>query len=250
MLRMAVCAALLLSVSAAQTSTTQSEPPQFGAASIHPTETKELDGPSGCLTTIGLMRCTNVTLKRCIVGAYRVGPDRVVGGPDWINTDRFQITARSDQAVEDKRLMAMLQTLLADRFKLVLHPESRPRDAMVLQVARNGPKLEAADGAHTSWRNMHDHLEATSVTMGDFAEILTRNLNLPVVDRTGLTGSFSLTLSWDLDNTEALQHDEAAAALRPEMSKAISRQLGLTLTSQKMPVEILVIDHAEKPSEN
>jgi uncharacterized protein (TIGR03435 family) len=196
------------------------------------------------------MRCTNVTLKRCVMSAYRVGPDLVQGGPDWINIDRFQITARSDQPVGDKGLMAMLQGLLADTFKLVLHRESRRREAMILQVAQNGPRLQPAHGARTSWRNMHDHLEATNITMGDFAEILSRNLGLPVVDHTSLTGSFSFTLRWNPDNADALQHDEAAAALRPEMSGAISRQLGLTLKSQKMPVDILVIDHVEKPSES
>lgn len=249
MLRVTVCAALLLAVSAAQTSTDQSEPPQFEAASIHPTSAKEF-GPSGCTTTIGLMTCTNVTLKRCIVGAYGVGADRVQGGPDWINTDRFQIIARSDQPVGDKGLMAMLQTMLAERFKLALHRESRRGETMVLQVAKNGPRLQPGDGARVSWKNMHDHLEATKITMGEFAEILSRNLNLPVVDRTGLTGAFNFTLYWNPGNTGALQHDEAAAELRPEMSAAIKRQLGLTLTSRKMLIEILVIDHVEKPSEN
>ena len=250
MLRVAVCAALLLAVSVAQTSTNQSEPAQFEAASIHPTNANESVGPSGCVTTIGLMRCTNVTLKRCIVGAYGVGADRVLGGPDWINTDRFQITARSDQPVGDKGLMAMLQTLLAERFKLVLHRESRRSEAMVLQVAENGPKLQPSDRARASWRNMHDHLEATKITIGEFAEILSRNLNLPVVDRTGLTGAFNFTLYWNPDNADAIQHDEGTAVLRSEMSTAISRQLGLALVSRKMSLEILVIDHAEKPSEN
>src|ERR1700678_2411667 len=248
MCRMAVGAALLFAGSLAQTAL--SGQPQFETASIHPTGAIEFDEPSGCLTTIGLMRCTNVTLKRCVVSAYRVGPDLVLGGPNWINTDRFQITARSDQPVGDKDLMAMLQGLLADRFKLVLHRESRRREAMVLQVAKNGARLQPADGARTSWRNMHDHLEAINITMADFAGILSRNLGLPVVDHTSLTGSFSFTLRWNPDNADALQHDEAAAALRPEISRAISRQLGLTLESQKVPVDILVIDHAEKPSEN
>ncbi len=250
MLRVAVSPALLLAVSVAQTSTAQSEPPRFEAASIHPTNATEFDGPSGCLTTIGLMRCVNVTLKRCIVGAYGVGPDSVLGGPDWIDTDRFQIIARSDQPVRDKSLMAMLQTLLAERFNLALHRESRRGEAMVLQVAKNGPKLQPDEGGRASWKNMHDHLEATRITMGEFAEILSRNLNLPVMDLTGLTGAFNFTLRWNPGNADALQRDERFAALRSEMSRAIARQLGLALTSRKMPVDIFVIDHAERPSEN
>jgi uncharacterized protein (TIGR03435 family) len=243
--RVAVSAALLVAIGTAQTSTAQ-----FEAASIHPTEAKDLDGPSGCRTTTGLMRCTNVTLKRCVVGAYGVGPERVLGGPDWINTDRFQIMGRSDQPVGDKGLMPMFQTLLAERFKLVLHRESRRGEAMVLQVAKNGPKLQPDEGADSSWKNMHDQLDATGITMGALAEILSRNLKLPVVDRTGLTGRFSFTLQWNPENADALERDEATAALRAEVSAAIAKQLGLTLTVQKMPVEVLVIDHVEKPSEN
>jgi uncharacterized protein (TIGR03435 family) len=100
-------------------------------------------------------------------GAYGVGSDRVLGGPDWINIDSFQITGRADQPSDDKSMMAMLQTLLAERFKLVLHRESRPGETMVLEVAENGPKIQPASHADSnSWKNMHDHLEATKITMG------------------------------------------------------------------------------------
>ena len=149
-------------------------------------------GWSGCQTTPGLVRCTNVTLKRCIVGAYVVGADRVLSGPDWIDTDHFQITARASEPIGDKGLMAMLQTLLAERFKLVLHRESRLGETMVLEVAKKGPKLQPASAGKSSYNNAHEHLDATSITMADFAEILSRNLKLPVVDRTGLTGAIQL----------------------------------------------------------
>ena len=121
---------------------------------------------------------------------------------------------------------------------------------MVLQVARNGSKLQPDNGANASWSNLHDHLYATSITMSEFAGILSRSLNLPVVDRTGLTGGFRFALHWNPDDADALQHDDAAAALRSEMSTAIVRQLGLTLKLRKMPIETLVVDHAERPSEN
>jgi uncharacterized protein (TIGR03435 family) len=249
-LRPVVCAALLAAAGAAQTPTAQSEQSQFEAASIQPVDPQKFDGTSGCVTTTGLMRCTNVTLKRCIGGAYGVGPDRVLGGPDWLDVDRFQITARSNQPVGDKGLMFMLQTLLADRFKLVLHREFHSGETMVLEVAKNGPKLQPAGDVRASWKNMHDHLEATKITMSELAEILSRNLNLPVADHTGLAGAFNFTLRWNPDNADSLARDEAAAALRAEVSGAIRRQLGLTLKSLKMPVEMLVVDHAEKPLED
>jgi uncharacterized protein (TIGR03435 family) len=197
-----------------------------------------------------VMRCTNVTLKRSIVGAYAVLPDQVLGGPDWIDVDRFQITGKADQPLGEKGLMAMLQTLLADRFKLEMHRESRRAQTMVLEVAKGGPKLQLAGAAPYSWKNVHDHLEATKLTMSEFAEILSRNLNLPVIDRTGLNGAFNFTLRWNPDVAEGLNHDDSALALRPEVAAAISRQLGLTLKARKMPVEMFVVDHAERPTES
>jgi uncharacterized protein (TIGR03435 family) len=196
------------------------------------------------------MRCTNVTLKRSIVGAYAVLPDHVLGGPDWIDVDRFEITGKADKPLGEKGLMAMLQMLLAERFKLAMRRESRRAQTMVLEVARRGPKLQPAGAAQYSWKNMHDHLEATKLTISEFAEILSRNLNLPVIDRTGLTGAFNFTLRWNADVTEGLSHDESAVALRPEVAAAISRQLGLTLKARKMAVDMFVVDRAEKPTES
>jgi uncharacterized protein (TIGR03435 family) len=250
MLRVAVCLVLFLAVSLAQVPAAQPDPPRFEVASIRPSSSEEVAaGWSGCQTTPGLVRCTNVTLKRCIVGAYVVGADRVLRGPDWIDTDRFQITARTGQAIGEKGLMLMLQALLAERFKLVLHRESRLGETMVLEVAKKGPKLQPAGAGKLSYNNAHEHLDATNMTMADFAEVLSRDLKLPVVDRTGLTGPFTLTLRWNVDK-RIDNRDDAAADLKWQVSKAIAQQLGLTLKLKRMPVEMLVVDHAEKPSEN
>ncbi|HUI82226.1 MAG TPA: TIGR03435 family protein [Bryobacteraceae bacterium] len=246
--RVAFWFALVLTMGAAQVPTAHSDAPRFELDAIHPSDPNESSASSGCRTTPGLMRCTNVTLKRCIVGAYGVGPGRVLGGPRWIDTDRFNITGRADQPVNDKGLMAMLETSLAERFHLVLHRESRRVETMVLQIATKGARLQPAGEARPSWKNIHDHIDATKITMGEFAEILSRDLTLPVVDRTGLTGAFNLRLRWNPDPADALERDEAAGVLRLEMSTAIERQLGLVLKSQKMPAGVLVIDHAEKPS--
>ncbi len=246
---MILCGLVVVAGSAAQSPAARPQP-RFEIAAIHPADPKNFGSLAGCLTTPGLMRCANVTLKRCIVGAYRILPDRISGGPDWVDIDRFEITARSNGPADDKSLMAMLQTLLADRFKLALHTELRRGEAMVLETARNGPKLQPARAVRDSWKNMHDHIEAESITMGGFAEILSRNLGLPVLDRTGLTGAFKFVLRWNPDKADALERDEALATLRTDLSAAIARQLGLTLTLRKMPIEMLIIDHAEKPSMN
>jgi uncharacterized protein (TIGR03435 family) len=97
---------------------------------------------------------------------------------------------------------------------------------MVLEIARNGPRLRPAGEVPASWRNLHDHIEATKITLGEFAEILSRNLNLPVVDRTGLPGAFNFTLCWNPEHADALEHDEAATVIRLEISTASARQLG------------------------
>jgi uncharacterized protein (TIGR03435 family) len=249
MFRLTVGSVLFLGVSVAQAPLAKSDAPRFEVAAIHPTDPRDLDAPSGCPNSPVLLTCRNVTLKRCIVGAYGIGPDRVLGGPDWINIDRFQITGRADRPAGDKAMMARLQTLLAERFKLVLHRESRPGETMVLEVAGTGSKLQpAGDGDSHSWKNMHDRLEATKITINEFTEILSRNLNLPVVDRTGLAGAYNFTLRWNPNDANVHERDEIFAILRLEMSQAIVRQLGLTLKSRKLPVEVLVIDHAEKPA--
>lgn len=249
MLRAAICSFFALSVSLAQVPAAISATPRFESAAIHPTDPADYGTPSGCPTTPGFLRCTNVTLKRCIVGAYGIGADRILGGPDWIDTERFQITARANEPIGDKGLMKMLQILLTERFKLALHRELRPGEMMVLEVAKTGPKLQPSPaGSSHSWKNLHDHLEATKLTMGELAEILSRNLNLPVEDRTGLAGAFDLTLRWNPNDANVHERDEVFAILRLEMSAAILRQLGLTLKSRRLPVEVLVVDHAEIPS--
>ncbi len=129
----------------------QSAPPRFEVATIRPSNPDELGGPSGCETGRGLARCSNVTLKRAILGCYHVVPDHVVigqarggpglGGPDWnwIDSDRFQITGKADQPVSGDALDSMMQTLLAERFNLKLHREIRTGEALVLEIAKSGP---------------------------------------------------------------------------------------------------------------
>jgi uncharacterized protein (TIGR03435 family) len=244
MMRAAVFALLAAGLSYAQA-------PRFEAAAIHPASPEESHGPSGCDTATGFVRCTNVTLKRSIAGAYNVvGQERVLGGPDWADTDRFDIVARSAEPVGDRGLMEMLQTLLADRFQLRLHRETRNADAMVLEAGKNGAKIQPASDARHSWKNSHDHMVATGITMDDLAGILSRDLKLPVVDGTDLAGAYSFTLRWDPEVADGLGRDEWIAALRAEMSAALARQLGLTLRFRKAPLEMIVIDRAEKPSDN
>jgi uncharacterized protein (TIGR03435 family) len=220
---------------------------QFEVASIRPSNADP--GSSGINSGNGRINGVNVTLKRCIMGAYAVGPNQIFGGPDWMDTDRFEINAKAEQPVGDHTLMIMLQTLMAERFKLVLHREARPIQAYVLEVRKDGPKLEKGDGHGAKTNNGRGDIVATNASMDRFAEILSRQMDLPVVNHTGLEGVFNLRLQWTLESARAAR-PEGAPADGPSVFTAIQEQLGLRLRAAKVPVEVLVIDHAEKPSEN
>jgi uncharacterized protein (TIGR03435 family) len=206
---------------------------------------------SGIGTGRGRLNANNVTLKRCIMGAYGVGPLQISGGPDWIDSDRFEISAKADQPIDDDAvLMVMLQGLLAERFKLVVHHETRTVSALVLKVAKNGPKLEKAGPGesvnNTSTSNTGVVIDVRNTDMDQFAKILSRKMDLPVVNDTALKGIFNFTLRWTPESRPV----NGGVVDGPSVFTAIQEQLGLRLRSQKRPVEILVIDHAEKPSEN
>ena len=225
--------------------------PQFEVASVKPSKA-DSSSVSGIKTGHGKLDAHNVTLKRCIMGAYGVGPHQISGGPDWLGSDRFQISAKADQPIDDDAaLMVMLQGLLAERFKLALHRETRTIPAFVLEVAKNGPKLEKAEagesGANTTNTNTGVMIAAHNTDMDSFAKILARTMELPVVNQTGLEGIFNFKLHWTLESARRVDGGLMEGA---SIFTAIQEQLGLRLRSEKRPVEILVIDHVEKPSEN
>jgi uncharacterized protein (TIGR03435 family) len=228
----------------------QSAAPRFEVASIKPS-TASVNDTSGVTTGRNRLEAANVTLKRCIIGAYGVGPQQVIGGPDWLDTDRFAIDARADRRIdEDAIFMLMLRDLLADRFKLALHRETRNLPVYVLEVARNGPKLEKADPVEASTNTSSDNtsilVDARHADMDSFARTLARQTALPVINQTGLEGFFTFKLRWLRDTARRPDPELEGASL----FTAIQEQLGLRLRSEKAPVEVLVIDHAERPSAN
>jgi uncharacterized protein (TIGR03435 family) len=222
---------------------------RFAVASIKPTPADRYNEGSGIPTGHGRLTGNHVTLRRCIQGAYAVGPNQIVGGPPWVDSDRFEIDAKADLPVGDSMLMVMLRSLLADRFKLAMHRETRAIEALVLEVARNGPKLEkAADGASET-DSGHGRIDAKVITMNRFAEVLSRQTDLPVVNRTGLEGAFNLKLEWSPEADKAVKPGQAPPDNGPSLFTAL-QGLGLRLQARKTPLDVLVIDHAERPSEN
>jgi uncharacterized protein (TIGR03435 family) len=250
----AACGAAFLRLPACAQSTPPSPPaapPEFDVSTVKPTAPSEA-GTDGISTRPGLVDGRNVTLQRCIIGAYSVGPHQVVGGPDWVYTDRWDIMGKSDQPIGDDAILnQMLQRLLANRFKLNLHRDTRDLKAYVLEVDKNGPKMQKAEGGdsdtNTSTTNTgRVKINAKNTDMNLFAQVLARKMDLPVVNQTGLTGVFNFKLQWTLDSAPS----DRQTADNVSIYAALPEQLGLRLRAAKAPVEVLVIDHAEKPDDN
>lgn len=240
--------------------------PAFEVASIKPNRTGARNsgfrraGP-------GALNATNVTLKMLISFAYEVRDHQISGGPDWIDSERYDILAKSEdgagtqaRTTEERNALLRLrvQKLLADRFQLTLHRTTRELPMFALVVGKNGTKqLHPAMGSGSELVTNGHHLTCRQITMATFARtFLQSELGRSVVDRTGLTGEFDFTLDWVRDEAQHrladLETDAPAAAggEGPSFFTALQEQLGLKLEPAKGPVEILVIDRAERASEN
>jgi uncharacterized protein (TIGR03435 family) len=175
---------------------------QFEVASVKPSQVDSSSSSSGIKTGHGRIDASNVTLKRCIMGAYGVGPHQISAGPAWLDSDRFEIVAKADQPVDDDAvLMLMLQGLLAERFKLLLHRETRTIPAFLLEVAKNGPRLEKAENGEATTNTSTGAggviIDARHADMDSFAKILARKMDMPVVNYTGLGGQLQFQTGMD-----------------------------------------------------
>lgn len=196
----------------------------------------------------------NVSLSALIQYAFGVSETRVLGLPPQLKAARFDVQAKGDVETDTRfhrldpeqiRLakQKMMQALLADRFKLATHTETREMPVYALVVAKGGAKLQPSEekfgSAWTGWT--HINVEGGD-SLTRFAEELTRVAGRPVLNRTGLSGHYDIEVEWSDDDDEDSQ--------MPTLFTAIREQLGLTLESQKAPVEVVVVDHIELPSAN
>jgi uncharacterized protein (TIGR03435 family) len=198
---------------------------------------------------------TNVTLIQLLRIAYGVQEFQIAEQPGWAGTERFDVEAKMTQPETDSAAwQPMLQTLLADRFKLAVHRENRQATTYDLVVAKNGPKLTAADTskcdpanpACSGFRASAVQIIGTSVTMEQLAVRLARSIGRIVTDKTGLKGAYDLKVEWPEED----RFTSAGASASAGIFGALQEQLGLRLESVKSPVETLIIDHAERPGEN
>jgi uncharacterized protein (TIGR03435 family) len=226
---------------------------------------------------------TNLTPRRLILNAYGIQDYELSGDPPWIASEHYDIeaTARGDSSVQQME-GPMLQVLLEDRFKLSLHRETRPLPVYELTVGKGGPKLQPLlegsctpypvdsapppaptpgqnqnfCGLRLSVKGLTRELDGQGVTMAVLAASLSRTYNSDlgrnVIDKTGLSGTFDLRLKWAIQRLAAPANPGATPAddSGPSLFNALQDQLGLRLEPAKGPVEVLVIDHIEKPSAN
>jgi uncharacterized protein (TIGR03435 family) len=217
-------------------------------AAIHPSQT---DSPNTRIDPQpgGRLVIVNATLRTLIRNAYGALPFQLAGEPKWSESDRFDIDAKnaSGQQITQDTLKPLLQGLLADRFQLKAHWETRDAPVYALVIEDDGPKFKAhADttegGMNTSRVPGKVVMRGTGVPMADLAGNLGFHLQRYVVDETHLPGRYDFLLHWDPDAAE----DSA----EPSLATAMHEQLGLRLKPGRGPVQMLIIDRAEKPTEN
>jgi len=265
-----ICYALVITPSLeAQT------PPSFEVASIRRNVTANQQGqglagprPGGRFIAIG------ATLRRLVNGAYGL---EVIGGPAWVDTDRFDVNARAEGERPTAEMQHMLRSLLTDRFRLVVHTETREVPVYALTIARKdralGPKLRASDAtcaqeardfipgapgfppACGDFRLSARGLTARGMTMPRLAQVLSGTVGRPVLDRTGLDPAYDLELEWssDLGLRQAPPGSAGASELTPDglsLFTAMQEQLGLRLQPTRGPVDVIVIDRAEPPTQD
>jgi uncharacterized protein (TIGR03435 family) len=243
----------LLGLLLAVTATVDAEQgqPVFDAVSI-----REVD--PGTTTTGGLslgggnIRAQHLPALTVIAVAHRVDGFRIVNAPEWTRTLYFDIIARANATPTREETFAMMRAMLAERFKLATHTETRPLPgfALVRTGASLGPGLKASrlnceeNGADPRCRQggfTPGNWHAVGIPMANVAMLVSGYVAAPIVDRTGLDGAFDVDLRWSEDATPS---DDVP------VPTALQEQLGLHLQREEIPGEVVVIDHIERPSEN
>jgi len=234
--------------------------PAFETTSVKPNLT---GGPRGAVQmrpagngaprpTFDGLTGTNVTLKQLIQTAFGL-LDSEISGPNWIEMEGYDVVARPAVAAGFTEMQAMLQAMLADRFKLKSHRETKELPVYWLTVADGGPKLrdpkeeetfKAAFAGKSPFRPGYAGM-FTNKDLPGFAERLSRGVGRPVIDKTGIQGRYWFQMEWA---AEADREQPGTAS--PALLAAIQEQLGLKLEEHRAPAEVLIIDSVERASGN
>lgn len=246
--------------------------PTFDVASIHPNKSDHTARTHiMSYADQGHFVAINATPMQLLQYAWALADSRILAAPDWTRSSKFDIEAKSDPAFATQlgaipydaaktQLLKMVQALLNDRFHLASHMERRHLPIYNLVVAKRGPKFSAVKdegtridvGRHSGTANIQ--IKGSSHAMADLAEILARYTGRVVIDKTGLTGTYTLALQFAADDSRAAASASADNAALvdsgPSVFTALKDQLGLELKSGKAAVDVLVIDHIDPPTEN
>lgn len=257
--------------SRAQDLTANATTPTYSSVSVKPSAIPNGDNRTKMMFSLkdGSFVARGVTLQRLIQTNYHLQDSQISGGPDWLNTAKFDVDAELDpsqaaavqqQIAEQKGAdQALLQSLLANQFKLATHYEHRNLPTYDLMVSENGAKLQPSGNQPRVMRFGNGELSSSGAPLELLTAQLSARLGRPVVDKTGLKGLYAFNLHWTPDQAEEehLHQSGQPVFLKPapetngpSLTTAVQEQLGLKLQPNTEPVQVLVIDHAEQPSEN
>ena len=276
-----------IAILAVATAALAQQPLTFEVASIKPSDPQPMGMMRiGMNSDAGMVRYSNVSLKDCIRTAYRV-KDFQVQGPDWLEDARFDITAKLPPGSSENQIPEMLQTLLAERFRLTIRRDSREDSVYALTVGKAGAKLQPAeaeigdkalkgagpdgkappplgpDGKPRQAMMMQfqsggSHMRAPAATIALLAEMLSRFTERPVIDMTGIEGQYSFDLTFTPETMRRMpgggmpmnHTPDTPSEPAPTIADAV-QQYGLKLEARKAPMDLIVVTHAEKtPTEN
>ena len=221
-------------------------------------------------TRNGSFIATDATLKQLVGLAYNLGDYHISGGPKWVDSDRYSVEGKPDSATPIPpgragwpQTMAMLQQLLAERFKLAVHCETKEEQVYELVIAKGGSKLKQADTTRAGPKGIGStgpgRLQGIAASMDVLVQVLAPVLSRSIIDKTGLTGKYDFTLEYTPELGQFQPGPDGLAdgprpappdPNGPSLFTALQEQLGLRLESARGPVEVLIIDHAEKPDAN
>jgi uncharacterized protein (TIGR03435 family) len=246
--------AVALGTAAASPQTVQAPDTAFDVASIKPARP---DARGYSIRPFpARLTAENVTLKMLVGAAYHVY-DFQISGPRWIDLDRYDLEAKTagDVPTSNTQLRLMLQRLLADRFGLSVRRESKQMPVYLLEAEKGKTKLQAAkqpDGPVMFRVYQRRQITAENAPLEHLTDALTQLLGMPVLDRTGLEGPFDYKLEWSPDETQ-LRSQEAPVETEgnaPSLAAALRQQAGLKLVSGQGPLELIVVEKAERPRAN
>jgi uncharacterized protein (TIGR03435 family) len=262
MRRIAIAAfALLAPCLWAQTSEPVSVPAAtFEVATIKPVDPGPKAGRFFRMDSVHQFVARNFTLKLLIAAAYDLNPRTISGGPGWVESAKYEIRAVTpgDTQPDHDAQMMMLRALLTERFHLTFHRQPKVFSIYEITVDKDGPTMAESltpnDPPNVVSMVFSDRIAmpARNATMSDMARVMQRAiLDRPVVDKTGLTGRYNFNLEWAVDETQfGGEIPPPVETQYPPLLIAMRQQLGLVMKATKGPVETMVIDSADRPSEN